>query len=236
MSLGIAVPYITINDLNSVLENAAQEMIIEKKTADALMCLTLDYRQEIIRKAQEQKDINDLRNQCRTVVSTIYRTKHRDNEVRRNIICKDHEANLRIAAIDHDARCKQMKREYLEEMESLQNSVDNLRAIIREYSPESEASKKAHDIIDDKTARIRELKRYRQELLQKEMEDYSQVLAILKQKHAHALCDNSIAQRDALLDREEKKNMVRDASPEFLPALLESLQSELDECLKGGEL
>lgn len=230
------IPYITLADLNKVLATAAYDEIITKEASMDLYDRSEAQRQYQIRKAEATKAINVLRDNCYKACASIYNFKFHSMSVKRQMLEKEHSGNIKLAMVEHDTNCREISREHYEILDKCHSSLDAIKQMppVSDLPPE-EASK-VSELRKAATENIREAKRLKQDRMIYENERHHLAVSKLKQSYSHSMLEISEKQRDALIEREETKNKIRAAKPEELPALLESLQSELDECLKGGEL
>lgn len=236
MSLGIAVPYITITDLNSVLDNAAEEKIIEKKTATALMNLTLDYRQEVIRKAQDQKNVNELRNRCLTLSASIYRSGIRRLETKRDLLSKNYITDKELLSSRHLANNTQIKEDFLAQRENCFRNIDMLRKLIENEGVDSEEGKMAAKKISSNNELIRNLKTAKEEQKVYELERYLKELSELKKKFTKDMEDIQRRFHNLHVDKTHAVQVIQQADEAKLPILYTDLMKLQPEYQKGGEL
>ncbi len=235
MSKNVTIPYITLSDLDKVLAVASCEGLITPEAAQDLYERSEQQMQFQIRKAQAQKDINVLRDKCSKVCASIYKASQRflDNQIR--ILAVEHNKNYKLAVLEHDSNCRAITVEHLDLINKSQSTLDEIKQIEHTPNLTSEEILRMSEARSLAMENIRETKSLKQERMIDENDRHHMAISKLKQTYAHKMLEISEKQRDSLLEREETKNRIRDAKPEELPALLESLQSDLDRYLKGGD-
>ncbi len=228
------IPYITLEDLDRVLTAASHEDLISPETSQEIFSRSESQVQFVIRKAQEQKDINELRQRCLAISASISRSGARGLEAKRSMIAKAFVTDKELLWARHMANNAQIKEDFLAQRENCFRNIDMLQKLIENEGEESEEGKIAAKKISSNKELIRTLKSTREELKVYELERYHKELSELKKKYIEDMEEVNRKLHNLHVDKTHAVQMIQQTDPAKLTAIFSDLNKMQPTYQKGG--
>lgn len=225
------VPYITIADLGLVLDECTNRIkFIDDTTRSRILNLVSDYTQQLIRKAEDTKKANILRQNCIRECNNICRETRFALSRQRTAAEADYSSRRTEQRALHEARIASIRSASAERTAQLQKQLDTIRDKMLAAPRDSHERTSLHATLRATSQLVHEEKVALQEALGCEYIKYAETVRAIKARFNSSLEQLNHRIEAAKAARSFTLDMIANATPEQLPGILAELKPQ-----EGGE-